>query len=129
MSFWFYTKMLHNGNIVYIYPLHNPSWMQNKKNFLNNITGLNSKFFFYLTGSHTKVKEPSLLYCFTNSWRENSWIYTFPWCSCYRRRKWTRRHEFKSWTWLFAFHIALIPFGKVWIQLFSLQLWVNSRID
>ena len=24
---------------------------------------------------------------------------------------------------LIAFHIALIPLGKVWIQLFSLQLW------
>ena len=47
----------------------------------------------------------------------------------YRRRKWTRRHEFKSWTRLIAFHIALIPLGKVWIQLFSLQLWVNSRTD
>ena len=42
---------------------------------------------------------------------------------------WTRRHEFKSWTRLIAFHIALIPLGKVWIQLFSLQLWVNSRTD
>ena len=52
-----------------------------------------------------------------------------PWCNCYRRRKWTRRHEFKSWTKLIAFHIALIPLGKVWIQLFSLQLWVNSRTD
>ena len=31
--------------------------------------------------------------------------------------------------WLIAFHIALIPLGKVWIQLFSLQLWVNSRAD
>ena len=30
---------------------------------------------------------------------------------------------------LIAFHIALIPLGKVWIQLFSLQLWVNSRTD
>ena len=30
---------------------------------------------------------------------------------------------------LVAFHIALIPLGKVWIQLFSLQLWVNSRAD
>ena len=39
------------------------------------------------------------------------------------------RHEFKSETRLIAFHIALIPLGKVWIQLFSLQLWVNSRID
>ena len=52
-----------------------------------------------------------------------------PWCSRYRRRKWTRRYEFKSWTRLIAFHIALIPLGKVWIQLFSLQLWVNSRTD
>ena len=59
-------------------------------------------------------------------------IYIFwrcPWCSRYRRGKWTRRHEFKSWTWLIAFHIALIPLGKVWIQLFSLQLWANSRAD
>ena len=31
----------------------------------------------------------------------------------YRRRKWTRRHEFKSWMTLIAFHIALIPLGKV----------------
>ena len=38
-----------------------------------------------------------------------------PWCNGYRRRKWTRRHEFKSWTRLIAFHIALIPLGKVWI--------------
>ena len=51
------------------------------------------------------------------------------WCNGYRRRKWTRRHEFKSWTRLIAFHRALIPLGKVWIQLFSLQLWVNSRAD
>ena len=48
-----------------------------------------------------------------------------PWRNSYRRRKWTRRHEFKSWTWLIAFHIALIPLGKVWVQLFSLQLWVK----
>ena len=52
-----------------------------------------------------------------------------PWCNCYRRRKWTRRYEFKSWTRLIAFHIALIPLGKVWIQIFSLQLWVNSGTD
>ena len=52
-----------------------------------------------------------------------------PWCNGYHRRKWTRRHEFKSWTRLTAFHIALIPLGKVWIQLFSLQLWVNSWTD
>ena len=29
---------------------------------------------------------------------------------------------------LIAFHIALIPLGKVWIQLFSLQLWVNRLL-
>ena len=56
-------------------------------------------------------------------------IWRCPWCNGYRRRKWTRWHEFKSWTRLIAFHIALIPLGKVWIQLFSLQLWVNSRTD
>ena len=52
-----------------------------------------------------------------------------PWCNGYRRKKWTRRHEFKYWTRLIAFPIALIPLGKVWIQLFSLQLWVNSWAD
>ena len=43
-------------------------------------------------------------------------IWRCPWCNGYRRRKWTRRHEFKSWTRLIAFHIAIIPLGKVWIQ-------------
>ena len=36
-----------------------------------------------------------------------------PWCNGYHRRKWIQRHEFKSWTRLIAFHIALIPLGKV----------------
>ena len=54
-------------------------------------------------------------------------LWRCPWCNGYRRRKW--RHEFKSWTRLIAFHIALIPLGNVWIQSFSLQLWVNSRAD
>ena len=31
-----------------------------------------------------------------------------PWCNGYRRRKWTRRHEFKYWTRLIALHIARI---------------------
>ena len=52
-----------------------------------------------------------------------------PWCNGYHRWKWTRRHKFKSWTRLIAFHIALIPLGKVWIQIFYLQVWVNSRTD
>ena len=58
-----------------------------------------------------------------------TYIIKILWCNGYRRRNWTRRYEFKSWTRLIAFHIALIPLGKVWIQLFSLQLWVNSRTD
>ena len=49
------------------------------------------------------------------------------WCNGYRRWKWTRQHEFKSWTRLIAFHIALIPLGKVWIQLFSLQLTSHKQ--
>ena len=52
-----------------------------------------------------------------------------PWCNGYRCRKWTRRHKFKPWMRLIAFHMALISLGKIWIQLFSLQLWVNSRTD
>ena len=35
----------------------------------------------------------------------------------------------KSWRKLIVFHMALMPLGKVWIQLFSLQLWVNNRAD
>ena len=59
----------------------------------------------------------------------NNKKWRWPWCNGYHRRKWTRQHEFKFWTRPIAFHIALIPLGKVWIQLFSLQQWVNSRED
>ena len=34
------------------------------------------------------------------------------WCNGYRRRKWTRRLEFKSWTRLIAFHIVLNPWER-----------------
>ena len=70
--------------------------------------------------------------CILFGYVSNNNTYTFwqcSWCNGYRHRKWTRRLEFKSWTRLIAFHIALIPLGKVWIHLFSLQLWVNSRTD
>ena len=85
------------------------------------------------------------LVCWTVSWKEKSKfkkkrnftqkltqsciLRRCSWCNGYRRRIWTGRLEFKSWTRLIAFHIALIPLGKVWILLFSLQLWVNSRAD
>ena len=39
-----------------------------------------------------------------------------------------QQYEFKFWTRLIAFHIALIPMGKVQISIFSLQLWVNCRV-
>ena len=52
-----------------------------------------------------------------------------PWRNGYRRRKWTSQHEFKSWTRLIAYHKAVMLLGKVWIPLFSLQLWVNSWAD
>ena len=50
------------------------------------------------------------------------------WCNGYRDRKWKWRPEIKSRTRLFAFHIALIPFEKIWIKSFLLQLWINSRV-
>ena len=53
----------------------------------------------------------------------------FLWCKGYHHRKWTWWNEFKSWLRLIAFHKELIPSGKVWILLFSLQLWVNGRVD
>ena len=33
----------------------------------------------------------------------------------------------KSWTRLFECHLIIILLGKVWIRLFSFQIWVNSR--
>ena len=51
-----------------------------------------------------------------------------PWCNCYCW-KWTWQPDFKPSARLFAFHIVLIPLGKVWIQLFSLQIRANSRVD
>ena len=44
--------------------------------------------------------------------RSISYLRRCPWCNGYRRRKWTRRHEFKSWPRLIAFHIALNTLGK-----------------
>ena len=93
----------------------------------------------FLAGSKAKIQQHIVILNRITVYRlfvpyRNIWYLLIPlrrcpWCSRYRRRKWTRRLEFKSWTRLIAFHIALIPLGKVWIQLFSLQLWVNSRTD
>ena len=35
-----------------------------------------------------------------------------PWCNGYRRRKWTRRHEFKSWMRLIVFSHSTNTLGK-----------------
>ena len=54
------------------------------------------------------------------------------WCNGYRRRKWTRRHEFKSWTRLFAFHLALIPLASTLlttIQGIYPQVWFARQFD
>ena len=144
-------RLFHAKSSKYLYIFTNPSAQagyDTKSIFKQSLTGLNSEFSFSYIGCHTKAEEHSLTYylpiaegriigfipfprvlvlCEMQS--VSKYIYIKWWCNCYRRRKWTRWHEFKSWTRLIAFHIALIPLGKVWIQLFSLQLWVNSRTD
>ena len=42
-------------------------------------------------------------------------------------RKWTLLSEFKSSTKLLAFHILPLPLGMICIQVFSLQLSINSK--
>ena len=59
-----------------------------------------------------------------NGWRVWEFIYQIKRRNHCTEKHLLVRHEFKSWTWLIAFHIASIPLGKVWIQ-----LWVNSRAD
>ena len=39
------------------------------------------------------------------------------------------KNELKFWMRLFAFTIVLIPMGKLWMRLFSLQLWITDRAD
>ena len=88
----------------------------------------NNAFFVWRAKSFPK----NLLYCkLLHGKRLQVWVPCFIAYEplCYSFRKWTRRHEFKSWTRLMAFHKVLIPLGKVWIHLFSLQLWVNNWAD
>ena len=51
------------------------------------------------------------------------------WCNDYCHRKWTWQHKFTTWTRLFALYTVLMPLEKLWIQLFFLQLWANSKAD
>ena len=41
-----------------------------------SLTGLNSEFYFFLTGCLNKPQEASLPYFFTCGWWENNWIHT-----------------------------------------------------
>ena len=79
------------------------------------------------TWTHTHTHTHTHIYIYIYITNSSTWAeYGIrSWCNGCRRRKWTRRHEFKSWTRLIAFRIPLIPLGKVWIQLFSLQLWLD----
>ena len=83
---------------------------------VSTLTFFYIKFFFlgYLVFQFVSILSDSFP-LFTSSY---TFIYIDrrrSWCNCYRRGKWTRWHEFKSWVILFAFHIELIPLGKLWI--------------
>ena len=127
------------GDIVYF----KPCWQGNKQHpWKFNFSWV---FFFclfwYLQRKHCqfffKTHFSNYILSHPTCVEELVYIYIYIYIYCggtrgvmgYRRRKWRWRHEFKSWTRLIAFHIALIPLEKVWIQFFSLQLWVNSRAD
>ena len=58
-----------------------------------------------------------------------SGLWRCSWSNGYCDRKWTQQHKFKFWMRLIAFYVALIPLGKVRIQLSSLQPEINSRAD
>ena len=61
----------------------------------------------------SKINLKKCIYISLYSEKPNRYHKECPWCNGYCCRKWTRRHEFKSMTRLIAFHIALIPLGKV----------------
>ena len=110
--------------------------------FKQSLTGLNLEFSFLWTTTPSQSgagsndnKEVTLYYpeIDPHHWIEfrvilsihKLWyfdIWRCLWCNGYCRRKWTQWHEFKPWMRLIAFHISLIPLGKVWTQLFSHQL-------
>ena len=54
--------------------------MTQKRIFKSSLKGLNSEVSFSQTGCHTEVKEPDLGQLFIPSWKEKSWIHTFPKC-------------------------------------------------
>ena len=110
---WVFLSLSLSYIYIYIY-------IEREREIKSNLAGSSSKIsILYINYPKYIFLEDS---AFIGHWR-------CPLCNGYRRRKRTRRYEFKSWTRLIAFHIALMPLGKVWIQLFSLQLWINSRAE
>ena len=43
--------------------------------------------------------------------------------------KWIQGSDYKTWTRLFAFYIALISLGRVWTKILFRYLLVNSETD
>ena len=107
-------------------------------------------FYIYISWPTIVEGDPKAPFSIARTPRCRRGCYSFPWIASLTLDPWvimlsvyggargvmvivvgngTWRPEFMSWTRLIAFHIALIPLGKVWIQLFSLQLWLNSRTD
>ena len=84
-----------------------------------------------LLHTHTRTHYPSLFLSLSLSLSLYIYIYIRrrSWLNVSRRRKWIQRPQFRALTKPFAFQIALILLGKVWIELFSLQWRVNSRAD
>ena len=81
----------------------------NNKNFINRVIGHMSRVFANGPGDWGSIPDRSYQ-------RLKKW-YLMLSCSTHNiiwtHRIWTRRYEFNSWTRLIAFHIALIPLGKV----------------
>ena len=131
--------MVSTCSLIYKYssPFTNPSEIVPSAPITNGITVTFMLHSFFsslarisiLFSPHHYYLTLLVVYHTSVSWWFITGVWRCPWCSRYQSRKWTRRYEFKSWTILIAFHIALIPLGKVWIPSFSLQPWVNSRAD
>ena len=77
--------------------------------------------YIYIYEGWSKNSEPYSYFSFR--FKKSFWFESY---SCWKQ---TRQSKFKSWNRMFAFHMELISQGKAWIQLFSLQLCINIRVD
>ena len=86
----------------------------------------------FLNNEREQLGDRSIFYWLQYyGFRKEGLLWVIIWLSFWILVLWS----FNDYSWLntflilFAFHIALIAWEKVWIQLFSLQLCVNSRVD